>query len=64
MKRFLRQIHNIEEKFDHKAEWLAYHHPYIACLGIFIGMPVFILISVFGGTMLVMLPFSLLFGWV
>lgn len=63
MKRIKKAVRLFEDKFDRKAAWLAYHHPYLAFAGAFIGMPVFVLTAVFAGTMAVMLPLSLLFGW-
>ncbi len=38
-------------------------HPHITLLLLFFAMPLFILGTVFLGTVAVMLPFSLLFGW-
>ena len=41
-----KSIHNFEDKFDRNAERFAFHHPYLAFLAMFIGMPLFILIAV------------------
>ena len=50
MKVILKSIQNFEDKFDRSAELFAFHHPYLAFLAIFIGMPIFVLIAVFIGS--------------
>lgn len=56
-------IHKFEAAFDRKAERFAFHHPYLAFLAMFIGMPIFILIAVAVSTTLIALPMAWIFGW-
>ena len=41
-----KSIHNFEDKFDRNAERFAFHHPYLAFLAMFIGMPLYSNIAV------------------
>ena len=63
MRHILNSIRAFEYKFDKKASWLACHHPCIAFIGAFIGMPLFVLAAVFVCTMAIMVPFGCVFGW-
>lgn len=58
-----KSIHNFEDKFDRNAECFAFHHPYLAFLAMFIGMPLFILIAVAVSTTLIAIPIAWIFGW-
>ncbi|MDO5401953.1 MAG: hypothetical protein Q4F11_00815 [Eubacteriales bacterium] len=60
----LKSIHKIGNKFDKCAEQAAFHHPIIAEIGMFIGVPIFILAVVTICTMIIAFPLSLLFGWI
>lgn len=54
-------IHEFEDKFDRCAGRFALRHPFLAFLAMFIGMPVFILLSVAAATMLIAIPVTWLF---
>jgi hypothetical protein len=58
-----KSIHNFEDKFDRNAERFAFHHPYLAFLAMFIGMPLFILIAVAVSTTLIAIPIAWIFRW-
>ena len=58
-----KSIHNFGDKFDRNAERLAFHHPYLAFIAMFIGMPLFILMEVTVSTTLIALPIAWIFGW-
>lgn len=62
MKVILKSIQNFEDKFDRSAELFAFHHPYLAFLAIFIGMPIFVLIAVFISTVAITFPIAYIFG--
>lgn len=62
MKVILKSIQNFEDKFDRSAELFAFHHPYLAFLAIFIGMPIFVLIAVFISTVAITFPIVYIFG--
>ncbi len=53
-----------QNKFDKVVERFMHSHPYIVCLSLFIGMPIFILIGVFLCAAAVMLPISWIMGWI
>lgn len=61
MTAIIKSIHKMENRFDKTAERFAFHHPYLAFLAMFIGMPLFVLIAVFVCTVLVTLPLALIF---
>lgn len=63
MTAILKSIHAFEDKFDRRAEYFAFRHPYLAFLAMFIGMPVFILFAVSICTAIIVLPLSFTFGW-
>lgn len=63
MTHIVQTIHRFERVFDAKAEWLAWHHPYLAFFSVFIGMPVVVLAAVCACATAVMLPISWLAGW-
>ena len=63
MKAILKSIRNFEDKFDRIAERFTFHHPYLAFLAMFIGMPIFILIAVFISTVVIIFPIAWIFGW-
>lgn len=62
MKVILKSIQNFEDKFDRSAELFAFHHPYLAFLAIFIGMPIFVLIAVFISTVAITFPIVYILG--
>lgn len=64
MAAIIKSIHKFENRFDLRAEQFAFHHPFLAGLAMFIGMPVFILAAVSISTVVITLPFAWLFGWV
>ena len=63
MRSFLNSIHKIEDKFDRKAEYFAFHHPLLAFWAMFLGMPVVILTVVSAGTIAIGVPIAVLMGW-
>lgn len=63
MTKIMNRVHAWEAGFDKKAVRFASHHPYLAYLAVFIGMPLFILGAVFLSTTVIMLPLALIFGW-
>lgn len=63
MTAILKCIHKLEERFDRKAEAFAFHHPLLAFLAMFVGMPIVILLLVSFSTMLISMPLAYLFGW-
>lgn len=62
MTAILKSIHSFEDKFDQYTERFMFHHPYLAFLAIFLGMPFIILIAVAVCTTAAVLPVSLIFG--
>ena len=63
MTTIIKSIYKFEDKFERSAECFAFHHPYLAFLAMFIGMPIFILIAVTVSTTLIALPMTWIFGW-
>ena len=63
MAAIMKSIRCFEDKFDCKAEYFAFSHPYLAALAMFIGVPAFILAVVAACTTLIILPFAVIFGW-
>lgn len=59
----VKAVHKFESSFDRKVEQFACAHPFLAFLAIVVGIPIFILCTVFVCTILITLPFSLIFGW-
>ncbi|MDD6736328.1 MAG: hypothetical protein PUE13_08490 [Clostridiales bacterium] len=53
-----------EKKFDKCVLQLSMHHPYLFIMAIFIGTPLFVLCSVCICTVIIVLPISLIMGWV
>lgn len=64
MRRIVQSIHKLERIFDTKAEWLAFHHPYLAFFTVFVGMPIVVLAAVCVCTTIVILPVSWFAGWI
>ena len=56
-------FHKFEKKFDKYALRLSMCHPYLFFLAIFIGAPLFVLCSVCICTVIIVLPVSLIMGW-
>ena len=56
--------HKFEKKFDKCALQLSMHHPYLFFLAIFRGAPLFVLCSVCICTIIIVLPISIIMGWV
>lgn len=52
-----------EERFDRRAEYFASHHPVMAFWTMFVGIPLFILMTVSASTLVLTLPFAMVFGW-
>ncbi len=63
MKEILKSIRNFEDKFDRSAERFAFHHPYLAFLAMFIGMPILTLMAVVVSATIIILPIAWIFGW-
>ena len=57
-------FHKFEEKFDKDALQLSMHHPYLFFMAIFIGGPLFVLCSVCICTIIIVLPISIIMGYV
>lgn len=64
MTKIIKSFYKAEHKFDATAERFFFHHPYLGFLTAFIGIPIFILGAVTISTTVIMLPLSLLFGWI
>lgn len=54
----------VEKNINRKMERFAEHNPYISFLIMFIGAPIGVLAAVFLSTTIIMLPVSLIFGWI
>ena len=52
-----------EERFDRRAGDFASHHPVMAFWTMFVGIPLFILMTVSASTLVLTLPFAMVFGW-
>ncbi|KAF5061689.1 hypothetical protein DSECCO2_312620 [anaerobic digester metagenome] len=59
----IQKIRKWESAFNQEAERFLFRHPVLGFLGIFIGVPIFVLIAVCVGTTLMMLPVSWLLDW-
>lgn len=64
MTKIIKSLYEAEHKFDAIAERFFFHHPYLGFFTAFIGIPIFILGAVTISTTVIMLPLSLLFGWI
>lgn len=60
----LKTIKKFEARLDLKTEKFVWSHPFLGFLTIFIGMPLFIVLCVSAGTILITFPAAWLFGWV
>lgn len=58
-----KSFHKFAFRFDSRAQRFVLHHPNLAAVVMFIGLPIFILLVVSAGTLLITLPISLLLGW-
>lgn len=63
MTAIIKSIHKFEDDFDRKAEQFAFHHPYIAFVMMFIGIPLFTLMEVAASTTVLILPIAWILGW-
>lgn len=63
MTAIIKSIHKLENKFNKKAECFMFHHPRLAFLAIFIGMPIFILSTVAVSAIFIVFPVAWFFGW-
>lgn len=63
MAHMIRAMKKWELTFDEKTERLIFKHPLLGFVGMFVGVPLFILIAVGVSTTAVMLPVSWLLGW-
>lgn len=59
----LKSFHMFTSQLNNCIERFALHHPYLAFIAMFVGMPVFILGAVAAGTTLAVLLFAFIFGW-
>lgn len=59
----IRIFQNIELRFDATVKMFARFHPCLFAAGALIGIPLFILATVFAVTSAVMIPAALLLGW-
>ena len=60
----LNYIHKIENHFDTEVERCADSYPFIYMVAMLILVPIFILSTVLICTILIVIPFSLLCGWI
>lgn len=60
----IKSFYKTEHRFGAAAERFFFHHPYLGLFTVFVGMPIFILGAVAISATVIMLPLSLLFGWV
>lgn len=58
----IRTIKRWEAAFDQRAEYFVFRHPLLGLLGMFVGVPILILIVVCAGTTIVMLAVSWMRG--
>ena len=63
MAHVIQSLHRFESCFDDRAAQFGYRHPYLATMVMFVGMPVLALAAVGVCTTAIMLPVSLLCGW-
>ena len=63
MMKIISRLHTAEKNIDRKFKCFIANHIYISFFIMFIAMPVLILVSVALLTIIIMLPFSFLFGW-
>lgn len=61
--RIMRSIRRFEHEFDRKAEQFAWKHPFAGALSVFVGLPVFILLSVCISTAALVFPMAWILGW-
>ena len=59
-----KRISYLENQMDTRMEEFVFHHKFLGFLTIFVGMPLITLLAVCICTMIIVLPLSLLFGWV
>lgn len=64
MTEFMKNVARLERRFDRKAESFTFHHPVLASLLMFVGLPLFVLTAVCLFTIVISLPVSWLMGWV
>ena len=62
MTAIIKSIHKFEDDFDRKAERFVFHHPYIAFVMMFIGIPLFVLMAVAASTTVLILPIAWILG--
>ena len=63
MTAILRAFREAEERFDRRAEYFASHHPVMAFWTMFVGIPLFIRKTVSASTLVLTIPFAMVFGW-
>lgn len=63
MTAIMKSIHQFTNRLDYCVQRYASHHPYMAFMTMFIGLPIFILLAVTACTMIITLPFAWIFGW-
>lgn len=59
-----KRISYLENQMDIRMEKFVFRHKFLGFLTIFVGMPLITLLAVCICTMIIVLPLSLLFGWV
>ena len=59
-----KRISYLENQMDIRMEEFVFRHKFLGFLTIFVGMPLITLLAVCICTMIIVLPLSLLFGWV
>ena len=62
MTEFMKNVARLERRFDRKAESFTFHHPVLASLLMFVGLPLFVLTAVCLSTIVISLPVSWLMG--
>lgn len=63
MEEVMEKIKKRELEIDNSAENFLFHHPFIGCFLITIGVPAFILLAVTICITVIMLPISYFVGW-
>lgn len=63
MSGLINTFHKFEKKFDKCALQLSMRHSYLFFLAVFIGAPLFVLCSVCICTIIIVLPVSIIIGW-
>lgn len=63
MIQILNSIHNAEHRLNNAVERMFFHHPYLSCLLVFIGMPIAIIVAVSVCTTIFAFLLAFIFNW-